>query len=162
VTGQVATVIYATLGIPLIFYIFAYLGRKLMDVIGFRIARHAFPASASHPKRGLVSFGPHSAVWAGSLREGTEFKRKQLQEDSILLPFVVANILTVVLICAYAAIYFELCVLAAGPVLRLAWCGRLDLALACAAAGWTAGPIGNPAISSLLPWQPLALATWCR
>jgi hypothetical protein len=26
-------------GIPLVFYMFAYLGRKLMDVIGFRISR---------------------------------------------------------------------------------------------------------------------------
>ena len=37
--GQIFTVVYSIVGIPLVFYMFAYLGRKLMDVIGFRISR---------------------------------------------------------------------------------------------------------------------------
>ena len=38
--AQALLVVYCILGIPLLFYMFAYLGRKLMDVIGFRIARY--------------------------------------------------------------------------------------------------------------------------
>eukprot|EP00045_Choanoeca_perplexa_P018646 m.293246 g.293246 ORF g.293246 m.293246 type:complete len:833 (+) comp19620_c0_seq1:234-2732(+) len=76
--GQIFTVVYSIIGIPLVFYMFAYLGRKLMDVIGFRIS---------------------------SLREGKEFKRKQLQDESVFVPMLVALIIATVLICATAAIY---------------------------------------------------------
>eukprot|EP00730_Choanoeca_flexa_P004430 TRINITY_DN11693_c0_g2_i2.p1 TRINITY_DN11693_c0_g2~~TRINITY_DN11693_c0_g2_i2.p1 ORF type:complete len:880 (+),score=227.08 TRINITY_DN11693_c0_g2_i2:225-2864(+) len=78
VGGQIFTVAYSVIGIPLVFYMFAYLGRKLMDVIGFRIS---------------------------SLREGKEFKRKQLQDDSVVLPMLVALVIATMLICVIAAAY---------------------------------------------------------
>ena len=39
VGGQAFCIGYSIVGIPLVFYMFAYLGRKLMDSIGFRISR---------------------------------------------------------------------------------------------------------------------------
>ncbi|EGD76727.1 hypothetical protein PTSG_08078 [Salpingoeca rosetta] len=75
VGGRVFCILYSVIGIPLVFYMFAYLGRKMMDIIGFRIS---------------------------SLREGSEYKRKQLQSDSVVLPMFVALFIAALLISVFA------------------------------------------------------------
>eukprot|EP00043_Microstomoeca_roanoka_P017764 m.186153 g.186153 ORF g.186153 m.186153 type:complete len:835 (-) comp16695_c0_seq1:60-2564(-) len=77
-SGQIFCLMYSIVGIPLVFYMFAYLGSRLMDIIGFRIS---------------------------SLREGSEFKRKQLQNEAVVLPMFVALFIAGLLICTFALYY---------------------------------------------------------
>ena len=98
------------------FYMFAYLGRKLMDVIGFRIARYRrFHALASSSFCRRTTDTLPSLLVLPSLREGREFKRKQLQEGALGLPMLVAITLAVSIMLLFALPYhYSSCVLESG------------------------------------------------